>query len=124
MPLRELRAFAPLPRSAQPLGLLIDIVPDELSALGAPLPALRLETLPFALTHAALARAPWADFVASPLVAQHFDALDLACELDLAGYTGKYLVLTPPLPRPEIIQREIAQLCPDLTVELRARARH
>lgn len=124
MPLRQLRAFAPLPQAAQPLGLLIDIAPEELSTEGTPPAGLRLETLPFALLHAALARAPWADFVASPLVSEHFDALDLATELDLAGFSGIYLVLAPPLPRPDIIHREIAQLCPGLTVDLRQRARH
>ncbi|MEX5728945.1 hypothetical protein Ga0609869_002298 [Rhodovulum iodosum] len=124
MPMRQLAAFAPLPRSEQPLGLLIDVEPAEVAVQRAPLPGLRLETLPYALIHAALARAPWADFVASPLVSEHFDALDLACQLDLAGFTGKYIVLTPPLPRPGIIHREIAQLCPRLAVELRPRAPH
>ncbi|WP_165910115.1 hypothetical protein [Rhodovulum bhavnagarense] len=53
-----------------------------------------------------------------------FDALDMASQLALGGYRGRYMVVTPALPRPEMIRVEIAQLCPGTTVELVRRARH
>ncbi|MCO8144370.1 hypothetical protein NHN26_03935 [Rhodovulum tesquicola] len=88
-----------------------------------PFAAGRCEKLPYALLHAALACVPWADYVVSPLVSDHFDALDLAAQLELAGYRGRYVVVTPALPAPHMIRREIEQLCPGLTVELIPRAR-
>lgn len=104
--------------------LLIGFAPGECPGYGMPFAAARCERLPYALLHAGLARAPWAAYVISPLMTEQFDALDLASELALAGYRGHYLVVTPALPRPAIIRREIAQLCPGLTVELIPRARH
>ncbi|WP_132695874.1 hypothetical protein [Rhodovulum steppense] len=88
-----------------------------------PFSAGRCESLPYALLHAALACVPWADYVVSPLVGDQFDALDLAAQLELAGYRGRYMVVTPSLPAPGVIRREIEQLCPSLTVELIPRAR-
>lgn len=92
--------------------------------MGMPFSAARCERLPYALLHAGLASAPWTDVVVSPLVTELFDAMDLAHQLALGGYRGRYMVVTPALPRPDIIRGEIAQLCPGLSVELVQRARH
>lgn len=82
------------------------------------------EYLPFTLIHAALSCAPFANHVVSPLVADHFDAMDLAHELHRAEFSGTYSVVIPPLPRPEIIVQELRQICPGLTVNLYALAPH
>ncbi|WP_095589666.1 hypothetical protein [Actibacterium ureilyticum] len=108
----------------QSIGLLVGMSEAELSRQGRIDADIRLESLPFALIHAALALAPWAECVIAPLVSEQFDALDLAYELDRAGYMGKLLVVAPALPRPEIVEREIRTISPDLQVELIRRAPH
>ncbi|MHC0052899.1 hypothetical protein [Actibacterium sp. D379-3] len=108
----------------EPLVLVVGMDPGELPRgrnIGS---GTRLEALPFTLIHAALATAPWAEEVVTPLVSEHFDAMDMAMQLSLAGYTGTYTVMIPPLPRPDIIRRELCQICPGLKVELRQRAPH
>lgn len=96
-------------------------VPDfALANIGHP----RVEQMPFALIHAALACAPWAQCVVSPLVGVQFDALDVAHQLKLANYTGRYLVVMPAVPRPEIIKREISAIHPGLQVEFVPKAPH
>lgn len=105
------------------LALLIGFHENDRPELGMPFAAARCESLPFALLHAGLACAPAADYVVSPLVTDQFDALDVAVQLSLAGYRGRYLVVTPALPAPHIILHEIQQFCPGLTVELVPRAR-
>ncbi len=100
------------------------MVSDDLPQYGAVSNQLRLEYLPFALIHAALAKAPLAECVISPLVADQFDALDLAAELGRADYAGTYKVIIPALPQPEIIRRELAQAASGVKVELIQRAPH
>ena len=122
--LRPPRIEGTAPGSAPPpLALMIGFGPDEHPEIGMPFSGARCESLPFALLHAALACAPWADFVVSPLVTEQFDAMELAHQLSLGGYRGRYVVVTPALPDPAIIRREIAQHCPGLTVDLIPRAR-
>ncbi|SIO19786.1 hypothetical protein SAMN05444722_0790 [Rhodovulum sp. ES.010] len=112
------RAMAPS------VALLVGFGGESRPELGMPFAHARCERLPFALLHAALACAPETDFVASPLVCRQFDALDMATQLALAGYRGRYVVVTPALPAPGIIRQEIRQLCPGLEVELIPRARN
>jgi len=109
---------------APSLAILVGFHGGERPELGMPFAGSRCESLPYALLHAALACAPSADYVVSPLMTEQFDALDLAVQLSLAGYRGRYVVVTPSLPAPHVIRHEIEQLCPGLTVELIPRARH
>ncbi|TCO69734.1 hypothetical protein [Rhodovulum euryhalinum] len=111
------------PPIAPSLALLVGFQRNEHPELCMPFSGARCETLPYALLHAALACAPWAEYVVSPLVSDQFDALDLAAQLSLAGYRGRYVVVTPPLPAPNVIRQELEQLCPGLKVELIPRAR-
>jgi len=106
---------APTP---EPIALLVGLSATELPVGAAPLKSIRTETLPFILLHAALALAPWVDCIISPLMSEHFDALDLARELDAAGYRGQYLIVAPPLPRPDLIRRELSAIAPDVGIEL------
>lgn len=108
----------------QRTALLIGFHPEDRPEMGMPFSTALCERLPYALLHAGLARAPWTDLVVSPLVTSVFDAMDMAHQLSLGGYRGRYMVVTPALPRPGIIRNEIAQLCPGLTVDLVQRARH
>lgn len=59
------------------------------------------------------------DVVISPLMAGSFDAIELAELLDMLGFEGRYMVVTPPLPRPDIIRRDIIGAAPGLQIELR-----
>lgn len=107
----------------EPLALAVGFSGDDLYPFGGRLSDTRVEYLPLMLIHAALARAPWAETVITPLVAEHFDAMDMAAELALADYRGTLVVVVPPLPRPAIIQRELAAICPGVHIELWTRAR-
>lgn len=54
------------------------------------------------------------EFILSPVVANDFDCIDLAVLLCRLGYKRPYRAVSDDLPSPEIIEREIRQLCPDL----------
>lgn len=110
--------------TAQPLALLIGFRTDEHPYLGAPFARARCERMPYALLHAALACAPTVDCIVSPLVTEQFDAMELAAQLALGGYRGRYVVVTPALPDPRIIAHELQHICPDVKVELLPRARN
>ena len=114
----------PAAPTAEPMALLIGLDKSDLPGATAPLVSARLETLPYILLHAALATAPWVDCVVSPLVSRHFDAVDLARELEAVGYRGHYFVMAPPLPRPDIIRRELCQTAPRLKIDLLPRVWH
>ena len=50
-------------------------------------------------------------YILSPVVAQDFDCIDLAVLLHRFGFEGVYRALSTDFPSPEIIEREISQLC-------------
>ncbi|MEM9970311.1 MAG: hypothetical protein AAF762_04335 [Pseudomonadota bacterium] len=52
--------------------------------------------------------------VLSPALSHRFDCIDLAQILYAYGYKGRYRAMSHELPRPELVEREIAQLCPGL----------
>lgn len=52
--------------------------------------------------------------VVSPVLARSFDCIDLARELHAMGYQGSYRAVSGEVPSPEMIEREIKQLCPGL----------
>ena len=52
--------------------------------------------------------------VLSPALSHRFDCIDLAQILHAYGYKGRYRAISDDLPRPELVEREVAQLCPSL----------
>lgn len=58
------------------------------------------------------------DLVVAPLVSLGFDAIDLAGVLVGLGFRGTFRVLTPALPAPEMVRKELLLLCPGMTIEL------
>ena len=56
--------------------------------------------------------------VVAPLTTTDFDALDIAWHLSELGFCGVLQVLTPHLPRPEIVVREIEAAARNIHVEL------
>lgn len=58
------------------------------------------------------------DAVIGPLIAGGWDSLDLATALEDMGYGGTLFILTRPLPRAELVLRELRACCPALTIAL------
>lgn len=52
--------------------------------------------------------------VVSPVLAKGFDCIDLALLLHSLNYQGSYRAAAPDLPKPKLIEAEIAQICPRL----------
>ena len=52
--------------------------------------------------------------ILSPVLAKSFDCIELALLLAKLGFTGEYRALARDLPKPEVIEREVRQLCPTL----------
>lgn len=58
--------------------------------------------------------------VVAPLMTPTWDILDLSALLARAGYAGRLVIQSPPLPRPELIRHEIRALYPSLGVDFSA----
>lgn len=58
------------------------------------------------------------DAVIGPLIADGWDSLDLATALEDMGYHGSLHILSRPLPRAELVLREVCACCPGLTISL------
>lgn len=56
--------------------------------------------------------------IIAPLIGEHWDIVDLGERLRACGYQGDLYALTPPLPRAELVIREVNAVCPALTVHL------
>ena len=116
----HLRVASSVDRLSLVVGMPLQDVPQNRGSLqGA-----QLEYLPFTLIHAALTRVPMVETIVAPLVSEQFDALDLAEELDRAGYRGRLMIVAPRLPRPEMIKRELSSICPNVKVQIATPATH
>lgn len=58
------------------------------------------------------------DAIVGPLITAAWDIVDLAIVLEDLGFTGDLFALTRPLPRAELVVREVGAVCPRLTVHL------
>lgn len=58
------------------------------------------------------------DAIVGPLISPTWDIVDLAIVLEDFGYVGDLYALTRPLPRAELVVREVGAVCPRLTVHL------
>lgn len=58
------------------------------------------------------------EIVLSPLVADGFDALDVAARLHELGFTGRYRVLAQGLPHVAIVSVEVAHVAPHLDFDV------
>ena len=64
------------------------------------------------------------DIIVSPLVGPRFDAAEVAEILDDLGYEGRYVVVAPPLPQPDIIRGDLSAAAPGLELEVRVPLRN
>lgn len=58
------------------------------------------------------------DMVIAPLIARDGDVIDLGDRLAGAGYRGPVIVVSRPLPRAELVLREVGALYPGLALAL------
>ncbi len=58
------------------------------------------------------------DVILSTLVTAYFDIMELAVKLDQLDFKGRVRAITPPLPDPGLILREIRFECPALDFDL------
>ena len=56
--------------------------------------------------------------VMSPVLARDFDCIELAIQLHNLGFDGSYRAVGKGLPKPRLIEREVAQMCPRLNFEI------
>lgn len=54
------------------------------------------------------------DLIVSPVLCRAFDCIDLSLLLSACEYQGAYRAVGGDLPRPQMIENEIRQLCPHL----------
>lgn len=58
------------------------------------------------------------DAVVCPLITAEWDIVDLGSQLETLGFRGTLFALTQPLPRAELVVREVRAACRGLAVEL------
>ena len=56
--------------------------------------------------------------VLAPLITATYDILDVAMLLDTHGFRGTLFIQSKPLPRADLVMRELTALCPSLTMTL------
>ncbi len=106
-------------RNSQPETLLLGVAPRDMAALAeivAPEAALNLASTFDDLT-AAVANDN-VSVVVTPLTTDAFDALDVAQHLASIGYYGQLQILSPELPKPLLVRREIEAVAKSVEVEL------
>ncbi len=92
---------------------------SEWAVPGRPLP--EVDEVAFAAFHdvtEALLRDVQPNMIVSPLLTAGFDCIELAQLLSTLKYEGAYRALTQALPSPEIVVREIGNLCPGLDFDV------
>lgn len=72
----------------------------------------------FSMLRAAMLAQIRPDAVIGPLIRGGWDILDLGEALEAGGYAGPLFVLTRPLPRAELVLRELCAVCPRLSIRL------
>lgn len=58
------------------------------------------------------------DVVVSKFICGSLDCLEISQRLANAGFSGRYYVLVPDLPNPQIISNEITQACPGIDIRV------
>ncbi len=56
--------------------------------------------------------------VYSPAVSSAFDCIELALLLRHLGFSGAYRAVARDLPNPQLIEREVAQMCPQIDFKM------
>jgi len=58
------------------------------------------------------------DIVLSPLLCRSFDCLDLARSLQNSGFHGRYRIMSPRIPNPTVVLKELRSVGPSLDIDM------
>ncbi len=58
--------------------------------------------------------------VLAPVLARGFDCVDLGARLFDCGFVGRYIIMAPSLPDPNLVLRELRSLFPGLDIDIGA----
>ncbi|MCV6593237.1 MAG: hypothetical protein OIF48_09825 [Silicimonas sp.] len=58
------------------------------------------------------------EVIYSPVLAGHFDCIDMAMVLSKIGFDGTYKAYAKNLPKPEVIEREVRNMCDGFSFEI------
>lgn len=86
--------------------------------IGQPLRAGNIAFVSFSEVTGALLEQLRPDAILSPVLARDFDCIDLALLLNSLDFQGAYKATAFGLPKPKVVEAEIAQLCPRLDFEI------
>ena len=114
------QAMEASPRSDQNLPVKILAVgdPSEWEQQGNLLPVGGIAFLSFHEVTDALLNELNPSTIFSPVLARRFDCIELAILLHNLGFTGAYRAMTKDMPKPDLIEREVRQMCPRLDFQL------
>ena len=56
--------------------------------------------------------------VLAPVLARGFDCVDLGARLFDCGFVGRYIIMAPSLPDPNLVLRELRSLFPGLDIDI------
>lgn len=88
--------------------------PGEWTQQGNPLPSGGMAFISFNDVSEAMLAHYNPSVVFSPVLAAKFDCIELALLLHNLGFSGAYRAMAKDLPKPELIEREVSQMCPRL----------
>lgn len=54
----------------------------------------------------------------APLVGDGFDAVDVATRLAVAGFRGRFRVVTPPIPVPAVVRADVEEAAGEIDFDL------
>ncbi len=119
LPQEDCTKLVPAPRSIKDAGTVLLIDAAEALSLMTP----RRDRQSIILTQMRMLNSGMLQNIApeaivAPLITADYDIVDLGILLEDLGYAGDLYALTRPLPRAELVIREVGAACPRLTVRL------
>ena len=102
------------------IALCIGLTASDLVALGSDIVIenMQCHTVPYELLDEELLDKIRPDQAITPLFGGGFDAVDVAEDLSLFGYCGQLIAISPRLPNPKIIEREMREYAYAMNFEL------
>jgi hypothetical protein len=102
------------------VALCIGLTANDVVALGDDLDTgnMRCHAVPYDLIDEILLDKLRPDQVITPLFGDGYDAVDVAEDLSLYGYSGQLVAISPRLPNPRIIEREMREYAYAMDFEL------
>ena len=105
-------------KKAQSVSVLVVGDPGRWQKQGNPLPHGGMAFISFEEVTEAMLDRYNPTLVISPILAPSFDCIELSLLLHNIGFTGKYRAMAQDLPKPELVVREVSQMCPRLDFDI------